>query len=164
MKKDLEDMIENCNVELSDIDKKLCAMHSFDETKKYLTKYALIKASGTVEYVYRSIVADYFSQFNIVQIECYLDNKIRKGSCSALYGNMKNILGQFDNNWEKEFSDKVKNRIDKDKLVKSADSLVKNRHAFAHGREPSATFSDIMQYYKDVLVLIQIFDSIVQGS
>lgn len=46
-------------------------------------------------------------------------------------------------------------------LIDASNSLVTNRHNFAHGKMPTATFNDIKLYYFDVLELIKIFDSIV---
>lgn len=162
MKIELQDMIDDCTSELNDIECKINALPPLDKTKSYLTKYALIKVSGTVEYVYRSIVADYFDQFSVPQIDHYLEKKVRTGSSSAKYEMMKNLLEQFDSAWGTTFKNKINGRSDGQQLIDASNSLVNNRHSFAHGKEPTATFSDIKQYYLKMLDLIAEFDSVVK--
>lgn len=80
---------------------------------------------------------------------------------SAKYEMMQKLLGKFDDQWKKDFQKAVSVRPDKDKLISASNSLVNNRHYFAHGKPPTATFLEIKQYYADVVSLIQIFDTIV---
>ncbi len=80
---------------------------------------------------------------------------------SAKYEMMQQLLGKFDDQWKKNFQNAVKARPDKERLISASNSLVSNRHSFAHGKAPTATFSDIKNYYFDVLELIKIFDSVV---
>ena len=145
MKQELQDMLDECTAELNDIEARINALPSLDKGRQYFTNYALIKACGTVEFVYRSIVADHFSQLSNSRIDTYLDSTIRQGSNSAKYENMKKILNKFDTQWGTNFQMAVK----------------ANRHNFAHGKSPTATFLEIKQYYTDVVSLIQIFDTIV---
>lgn len=161
MKSELQDLINDCTAEINDIESRISTLPAFDKAVRYLTQYALIKASGTVEFVYRSIVADYFSQLSNSRIDTYLDSAIRKGSMSAKYEVMCGLLGKFDDKWQKDFKAAVNSRTDKQKLIDASNSLVTNRHNFAHGKMPTATFNDIKLYYFDVLELIKIFDSIV---
>lgn len=161
MKQELRDMLNECTAELNDIESRISASPALDKGRQYLTNYALIKACGTVEFVYRSIVADFFSQLADVRVDTYLDTTIRKGSMSAKYENMKQLLGKFDEQWKKNFQESVNARSDKDKLINASNSLVTNRHLFAHGKPPTATFLEIKQYYLDVVELIGVFDSIV---
>lgn len=161
MKQELQDMLDECTAELDDIEDRIDALPSLDKGRKYFTNYALIKACGTVEFVYRSIVADYFSQLTNSRIDTYLDMKIRKGSMSAKYEMMMKLLGEFDDQWKRDFKNAVEVRTDGARLKSASESLVTNRHYFAHGRPPTATFLDIKQYYVDVVELIRVFDSIV---
>lgn len=162
MKIELQDMLNECTEELNDIQIRINNLQPLDKLRLYLTNYALIKACGTVEFVYRSIVADHFSNLSNNRIDTYLDTTIRKGSMSAKYEMMQKLLGKFDEQWKKNFQNAVNARSDKNKLISSSISLVNNRHNFAHGKPPTATFLDIKQYYLDVVELINIFDSTVQ--
>lgn len=162
MKPELQNLIQECTEELNDISSKISKLPPFDKEKIYLTNYALIKACGTGEYVYRSIVADFFNQSPLRQIHTYIDKTVRSGSMSVTYDNMSKLLGSFDDNWQKTFMNLVKARGDKQKLIDSAKSLVNNRHSFAHGKAPTASFNDIFQYYKDILELIYMLDAVVK--
>ena len=161
MKRELQDLIDECNTDIADIERRLQMLPPLDKEISYLTYYVLIRASGTVEYVYRSIVTDYFSRLSDSRIDSYLDAKVRKGSMSATYDNMCGLLGQFDNTWRDNFRVSVSADPDKNRIIAASNSLVRNRHDFAHGRRPTATFLEIKAYYQDILRLIYIFDSIV---
>lgn len=161
MTSDLQNLINNCTTELNDINTKISALSGLDKTAIYLRHYALIKASGTLEYVYRSIVADFVTQSATSQITTYIDSTIRKGSMSVTYDNMCSLLSKFDDTWARNFKRAVNALPNKQRLIDAAKSLVTNRHLFAHGKMTTASFSDIRQYYNDTLILINIFDSIV---
>lgn len=161
MKRELQDLIDECTTEINDIETRIVAMPALDKGVRYLTHYALIKASGTAEFVYRSIVADYFSALSNSRIDTYLDAAIRQGSMSAKYSNMCTLLGKFDEQWQSSFKSAVKAHPNSQRIIAASDSLVTNRHDFAHGKTPTATFNDIKNYYFDVLELIKILDSIV---
>ena len=162
MKSELQDRLNDCEAELVDIDERLENLDPFDKTRKYLTYYALIRACGTAEYVYRAIVADYFTSLGDTKIDKFLNKAVREGSMSASYNNMCNLLQRFDDNWKEQFSQEVKNHPDGNRIISSAKSLVANRHAFAHGRSISASFSDIKLYYMDMMILIEVFDNAVR--
>lgn len=157
----LKESLRDCSKELDDIKEKIGKRSPLDKTRLYLTQYALIKACGTVEYVYRSIVADFFEESSPVQIHNYLDKTIRSGSMSATYENMKKLLAKFGEEWKKDFELKLKTRSDWQKFIDSSNSLVTDRHAFAHGKATSVVFSDVYQYYNDVLELIGIIDDVI---
>lgn len=161
MKQELDDMLNECTEELNDIENRISTLSPFDKGRQYFTSYALIKASGTAEFVYRSIVADHFASLTNRRIDTYLEKTVRKGSMGAKYKTMLDLLGKFDDQWKKDFQSTVNARDDKDKLIASSNSLVTNRNSFAHGKTPTATFLDIKQYYEDLIKLILIFDSIV---
>lgn len=162
MKTELQDLIDECTTELVDISAKISVLPPLDKLRLYLTKYALIKSCGTIEYVYRALVADYFDRSNLTQVPTYIDKTVRNGSMSATYDNMSGLLGKFDENWKRNFKNAVSQHPDSQRIISSANSLVTNRHQFAHGKTPTATFNDIKQYYTDALELIRIMDSVVQ--
>lgn len=161
MKIELQTMLDTCSEELNDIDLIIEQLNAFDKSRSYLTNYALIRAAGTAESVYRSIVADYFSRHGDARIDRFLDSAIRRGASSVTYKNMKALLKKFDEQWSQDFEDHVKSRSDHEQLVGSSNSLVSNRHAFAHGQSLSTSFSDVKKYYLDVVKLIKILDKVV---
>lgn len=89
MKQELQDLLSECTDELNDIESRINDLPALDKARCYLTNYALIRACGTVEFVYRSIVADHFSQLGNPRLDTYLDSTIRQGSNSAKYDTIK---------------------------------------------------------------------------
>lgn len=69
MKQELQDLINECFSEITDIESRIQSLPPFDKERRYLTNYVLIRVCGSVEYVYRSIVADYFSQLSDSRID-----------------------------------------------------------------------------------------------
>lgn len=161
MKTELQGLIDECTSELEDIKTKIQELKPFDKTRAYLTKYALLKASGTIEFVCRSIITDYFKPFNIPQVDRYLLNTVQKNASCRSFSEMHALLDKFDDDWSKRFKTNINERKDCDKLRQSSNSLVKNRNAFAHGGKTTATFEDIYNYYLDCLELVKYFDSVV---
>ena len=162
MKCELQDIINDCTSEIADIENRILNMPALDKEVRYLTNYTLIKVSGTLEFVYRSIVADYFTKYADSKVDTYIDSTIRNGPMSAKYEQMCNLLSKFDDSWCKSFKNIVSSTPNSNQLISSSNSLVTNRHCFAHGKAPTATFMDIKQYYQDVLQLIHLFDSVVK--
>ena len=119
MKQELKDLINNCTTELNDIETRISKLPSLDKGILYLTNYALIKASGTVEIVYRSIVADYFLKYNDARIDNFIDASVRRGSMSAKYENMCNLLGKFDKAWADKFKTTVAANSDGKKMIET---------------------------------------------
>lgn len=161
MKQGLQDKLAECMAELNEIDSIIKILSPFSKEIQYLTRYAIIRASGTAEIVYRSIVADYFSKFSDCRIDKYIDLTVRSGSMSAKYEIMVKLLGKFDDKWAQDFKSLVKSNPEGQKIIDASNSLVSNRHAFAHGHPTSATFTNIKEYYEDVMKLIDIFDRVV---
>ncbi len=77
MKSELQDLIDECTAEINDIETRIADMPALDKGVRYLTYYALMKTSGITEFVYRSIVADYFSMLSDSRIDTYLDVAVR---------------------------------------------------------------------------------------
>ena len=103
MKTELQNQINDCTNELNDIETKMSSLAPLDKIKVYLTNYALIRTCGTIEHVYRSIVADFFLSYTVPQIHNYLEKTVRNGSMSATYENMIRLLGKFDDAWCENF-------------------------------------------------------------
>lgn len=163
MKPELKEQILQCNREIKEVDKIYNGLGALNKTRSYLTNYALIKTCGTIEFVYRAIIADFFDQFQVPQINTYLEKNLRSGSRSALYENMHKSLKEFDAEWASNFQSLVDQEGDKGRIIQSVKSLVTNRHNFAHGKNSTVTFGDIKQYYCDGLVLISKIDIVINN-
>ena len=63
MKNDYVDLLENTDRELQEIRKWINAdRNRFDSKTKYLIAYSVIKASGSIEVVFKQIIYDYLTR------------------------------------------------------------------------------------------------------
>lgn len=161
MKRELKKQIRLCLEELKEIDK-LIAAAPLDSKVPFLTMYALIKSCGTVEYVFKSIIADFCERTRITQLQNYIEISIREAPTSPKYDNILNLLNKFDNQWHSNFKNNFNAHPDAQRLRASLNSLVTNRHQFAHGRIPPVSFNSIKTYFIDAIEVLKILDAIVQ--
>ena len=61
---------------------------------------------------------------------------------SAKHDQMCNLIGRFDSDWCKDFKSVVNADPNGQKMIAASNSLVTNRHNFAHGKSPTAIFMD----------------------
>jgi len=127
----------------------------------YLSRYGVIKACGTIEQAFKSIVADKCSFRGKPQVKRFLRRKIRESSTNPSYSAICSVLHDFDENWKNDF----KKAIDSDSrgvaLKTSLQSLVDARNEFAHGGSPHVSIADVIQYYSDARLVIEKLDAIV---
>lgn len=129
-------------------------------TRKFLTFYSLIKASGVIEYSYKTILADYHNGAS-PQAVSFIDNNVRESSKNPTLENICTYLKQFDTTWLSSFKQSIKTHPDSTRIKASLSSLCQNRNHFAHGKPSTASFNDIIQYFEDSVIVISILDSIV---
>ena len=129
-------------------------------SRKYLTSYSLIKASGVIEYSIKTILADFHSSAS-PQAILYIDTNVRDSSKNPSLDNIYSLLKQFDRSWLSSFKTTLNGRADSTRLKDSLRSLCENRNNFAHGKQSTASFNDIKQYFEDSVLIVEILDSIV---
>ena len=127
---------------------------------RYLTHYSLIRACGTIEYAFKTIIADFHVNIS-PQLTTYLDNKIRSSSCNPNYQNMVNMLGDFDEQWKVNFKAQVNALPNSQRILSSLSSLNSNRNSLAHGQGSTVTFNDIQTYFTDAIQIITVLDNVV---
>ncbi|MBS3087311.1 hypothetical protein J4226_01840 [Candidatus Pacearchaeota archaeon] len=161
--KEVNDNIRKCKKELKDIANIKRLVGDISPMMNFLTRYALIKACGTIEYAFKSIVSD-FSNNEREEIVNYLDNKIRNNSQNPSYNNMINTLRDFSEKWSKQFVEKVNSLGDKDKLLLSLASINNARNNFAHGGDPNVTLKDVITYFEDSCLILEQVDEVIYGA
>jgi hypothetical protein len=128
---------------------------------QYLNKYSIIKACGTIEVAYKSIISDYCIRRAKKQVKEFINQTIRESSSNPSYSNICSTLKKFDAAWHSKFKSKLDTHPEKSKIMSSLESLVEARNDFAHGGNPTLTITDINAYYKNSLKLIEILDEII---
>ena len=154
-----QDSIDSCLPELSKIETLIEFLGHTSPVIPYLTKYAIIRACGTIEYSFKTIIADLHT--GSPQVLNYIDKTIRSSSMNPSLDNISRTLKQFDDNWKTDFKNKLNTHEHSDRLKTSLNSLNSARNSFAHGQTSTATFENIKSYFEDAVVIIDIVDAVV---
>jgi len=126
----------------------------------FLTKYSIVRACGTIEFCFKTIISDSHSGHS-TQITNFIDNTIRNSSMNPNRQNIATTLNKFDTNWKISFSQKLNDHDNNVRLKSSIDSLNSARNSFAHGDTPSASFENIKNYFDDSIEIMRILDEVV---
>ncbi|NCC61766.1 MAG: hypothetical protein EOM12_12695 [Verrucomicrobiae bacterium] len=151
-----------CSAELAQV-KTLIDNLGFTSTiVPYLTKYAVVRACGSVELAFKAVIADYCSRRGKKQVKRFLTRKVRDGSANPSYDKICQFLHDFDEEWKRDFKGLIEQEANKANLLTSLQSLVDARNDFAHGGNPSASIGDVLVYYGHARRIIEIMDGVVQ--
>ena len=134
--------------------------NKFDKKTKYLVAYAVIKASGSLEVVFKNIIFDYLSFNTREATSLYLEKMILDSSCNPNAGNMSNMLQNISSSKRKIFDEKVKESEKKDKL----NSLVQLRNDFAHGDSINISIDTVIKYFDAGKSIVYILDEVVNSE
>jgi len=157
----VQSTIDACEADLNQINTIINGIGLTSNIVPYLTYYAVIRSCGSIEIAYKALVADFCSYRSKKQIKLFIDTKIRENSSNPSYSNICKMLKQFDKEWLEHFKSEMDLRSDKSQLLDSLQSLVDARNEFAHGGTPSCSINDIIRYFNDSKIIIQIIDSII---
>lgn len=158
---DVQRLIDSCQADIDRVKQIIDGLGLSSNIVPYLTKYAIIRACGTIETAFKSIVADYCSYRSKKQVKAFLDSRVRENSANPTYENICKLLKYFDTDWNNGFKIKINTHPRKDNMKTSLQSLVNVRNEFAHGGNPTISISDLMQYFSDSKDVIEILDQVV---
>lgn len=128
--------------------------NKFDIKTKYLVSYAVVKASGSIEVVFKKMVFDFLS-FNVrSETSQYLEKMILDSSCNPNTGNMLQNISTEKRNI---FDQRVKESEKKDKL----NSLVQLRNDFAHGDNINISIDTVVAYFDAGNSILGILDEVI---
>lgn len=150
----------DCCDELNEI-KELVS--SFDDSNKvvsYINKYAIIRATGSIEFAFKKIIADKVENGCHNQIKNFIKRKIRESAHNPRLGTIENVLTDFDLRWQKKFNEKIslENKV---ALDDSLTKLVTERNSFAHGRDADIGIEEIITNFQNGQKVIKILDETV---
>lgn len=152
--------IDSCIIELERIDTLIeNLLGHTSPIIPYLTKYAIVRACGTIEYCFKTIIADL--HIGSPQVMNYIDNTIRSSSMNPSIVNICNTLKKFDDDWSNSFTAKIRDHAHPQKLRDSIESLNSARNSFAHGGTPLSSFENVREYFNDTVILIEMLDEVV---
>jgi len=158
---DVEDMLNECEQDLKRVKVLIDSLGIGSHIVPYLNSYAVIKACGTTEVAFKTIITDYCSWHSKKQVKEYLTKKVRDSSMNPSYDNIIRALNDFDKDWKKQFQDGINAHPQKDAILISMKSLVDARNSFAHGSSHSLTINDTIKYYENFRLAINLLDTII---
>lgn len=156
----VQHILDDCRNDLIKINHLIVGMGVMADPVPFLTSYALIKTCGTIEFCFKTIIADIHVGASR-QVQNYINRKIRESSMNPTESNICNILKSFDENWNKDFKAKLNSHADCEKIKSSLTSLNEARNIFAHGRPSTISFNDVQEYFEQTRKLIEILDDVV---
>jgi len=127
----------------------------------YINKYCIIRACGSIEIAFKTIIADFINRRSKIQIKNYINKYVRENSSNPSYDNICKLLKSFDSSWNTNFKSEVNKHPDKSKIMTSIESLVDARNEFAHGGNPNIPVQSTIDYFYDGKTLIEILDTII---
>lgn len=137
--------------ELKDIQNKINS-NVGDSINSYLLSYAVIKITGSIEAEFKKCIFEKVTEGSNKIIKDYLTKKIINNSSNPKTGKIESILGEFNSEWSKIFSDKTKEIIDAANL----NSLVALRNSFAHGSTINTSIENLIKYSESGFKIIDI--------
>jgi hypothetical protein len=158
---EVERMLDECEDELNRIDLLIDSLGKSSNIVPYLNKYAIIKACGSVEIAYKEIISDFCIYRSKKQVKTYINKKVKENSQNPSYSNICATLGEFDDEWKKEFKAKVNSHQDNSQIKDSIKSLVFARNQFAHGGDPNLTINDVLDYFLHSRIVLDLLDEVV---
>lgn len=158
---DVQQLLADCDTELAHIDTLITSLGGTNLIVPYLNKYSVIKSCGTIEISFKTLIADYCSKRSKQQVKNFLNRRVRENSANPSYNRIIQILADFDGNWVKNFKTQMKALANYNSITSSVQSLVDARNDFAHGGNPTITFSDIKQYFSESKFIIVTLDNVI---
>lgn len=158
---DVDMMLNQCKLELDHVHACITAFGVTSQVVPYLTKYAVIKACGTIEVSFKSLIADFCSKRSKKQVKRFINKRIVSGSANPSHENILKFLDQFDEDWRKTFKANIQSDPDKSHMLSSLESLVAARNEFAHGGNPTISMPDVIRHFDYARKVVEHIDVVV---
>lgn len=157
----VDKIITDCDDDLDLASTILLGLGLTSNIPPYLNKYSIIRACGSIEMCFKTIISDFCNRRSKKQLKQYINEKIRESSINPSYANICKTLRLFDEEWYKEFKYQIDIHADKTIMLTSLESLNDARNEFAHGGNPTTTLNDTKNYFKQATKIIEILDDVV---
>ena len=101
--------LDDCKDELNELKTRI-NRDQLDSMVKFLQRYAIIKACGTIEATFKDIFADKIEQGVSTEVQKYLDANVRDSSTNPSTQKIEKILEQFSKEWKEKFGKYIMNK------------------------------------------------------
>lgn len=150
-------ILKDCRIELENIQRWITA-NPMDSNVRYLTSYAVIKASGTIENVLKRIIFDTLSDGAKDETKNYLTKSIMDASYNPSPGQIYKLLEKINTDWKQQFESFIRGSNQKGELK----SLVELRNSFAHGSSITASIRDVVNYFNAGIWILERLCDVVE--
>lgn len=151
-------IIDDCKDELTKIEKLITSLGTTNSASGFLTRYALMKSSSTLENCYKTIIADYYEAL-APSMSCYIANMVRNASRNANIDNIHKFLKEFDSAKHSIFKNNVSAITDKDATLREFKELANARNEIAHGSSTTLSFNDIKSKFLSSIKIMEALDA-----
>lgn len=159
MNEDEKRILDDCDLEIKNI-KTWIDNNKFDSNVKFLVAYAVIKTSGSIELVFKSMINTFLSQNCIDETKVFLAKNIIESSANPSPGIIEKYLEQFDGKRKVRFSDLLDGSQDKGNLK----SLVSLRNDIAHGRTINSSINVVESYFESGKKILETLEEVINDS
>ncbi|NQD69986.1 hypothetical protein HP439_04525 [Sphingobacterium shayense] len=152
--RNVQSLINECDSDFERIERIIEVLTNTNPAVPFLTKYAIIKACGTLEQAFKTLISDFGCAGQSSQIKRFVNISFRESSINPNLNNIYSSLSKFDNQWNDDFKRYLHSDTDCTRIKTSIKSLNNARNQFAHGGNPTVTFSDVKDYFDDAKKII----------
>ena len=152
--------ISDCKLELNNI-REWINKNNLHSNVRYLVAYSVVKASGTIEIVFKSMVYDLLAENASLETKSYLTRMIIDSSCNPSTGNIGKILEQINVDKKKAFDINIKEAPEGMEQKANLNSLVSLRNDIAHGRSIGSTINTVTKYFDSGVEVLNILDAVL---
>lgn len=156
MNNDQKRQLDDCANELVKI-REWINKNQLHSNIKFLVAYAVIKSSGTIEIVFKSILNSFLSEKCKEETAKFIEKNVVDNSCNPSTGRMSEFLGQFDTKRKDDFDSKTKGIEEKNDL----NSLVSLRNDIAHGRDIHVSIDTVKKYFESGRKIVEMLDGLL---
>jgi len=153
-------ILADCDQELESIRLLLLGLGEEARPSPYVKKYAVIRATGSIEVGFKKIIADKVDEGSHIQVKNFIAKKIRNSSCNPKLGQIETVLFEFDSRWGEKF-DELLSLENKPALKGALTELVNARNTFAHGGNPEIDIDRTIDCFKNGQMILEILDFVV---
>jgi RiboL-PSP-HEPN len=158
---DVDLLLTQCRSELTHVQGSINTLGVTSPISPYLTKYAVIRACGTVEVSFKALIADFCTRRSKKQVKRYIALKITRSSANPSHNKIVEMLAQFDEDWKDLFKSNLNADPGKAQLLVSLQSLVDARNDFAHGGNPTLSINDVIMHFDHARKVLEHVDLVV---
>ncbi|MEZ7744260.1 HEPN domain-containing protein [Gemella sanguinis] len=152
-------ILDDCEKELEKI-KEWIKENKFHSNVKFLVSYAVVKSSGSIEVVFKSMIHDFLSTNCIIETNKFLEKHILDSSANPTTGLIESFLEKFDGERKGRFNTLIKGTRQKGEL----NNLVNLRNDIAHGRDVNSTINNVENYFNSGRFILDKLEEVLNNT